>query len=67
MTKQEIAERLRAAGAFYVMDVDDLHELWITPWSFEIWVPVAGPFGQIDEADLLEIEAEIIASRPPGS
>jgi hypothetical protein len=64
VTKDEIEARLRAAGAFYTSDVDDLHELWATPWGFEIWVPMAGPFGQLDEEDVLEIEESIRSSRP---
>lgn len=64
MTKGEIEARLRAAGAFYAADADDLHEMWATPWGFVIWVPMAGPFGELDEADLLEIEQEIRDSRP---
>ena len=66
MKKEEIDARLRATGAFYVADMDDAHELWATSWGFEVWVPVAGPFGDIDEQDLLEIIDEILASKPGG-
>ncbi len=64
MTKDEIERRLRAAGAMYMADLDDLHELWCTPWGFQITVRCAGPYGNLDEEDLAEIEAEIRASRP---
>lgn len=62
--KDAIEARLRAAGAFYLCDLDDLHEVWCTPWGFEITVRCAGPFGTLEEADLVEIEQAIRDSRP---
>jgi hypothetical protein len=64
VSKAEIEARLRAAGAMYAADLDDLHELWVTAWGFEITVRCAGPFGTLDEEDLVEIELEIRVSRP---
>lgn len=64
MTKAQIEARLQAAGAFYVFDLDDLHEVWATPWGFTITVRCAGPFGALDEDDLQAIVDDILASRP---
>lgn len=64
LTKEEVEERLKAAGAFWLCDADDLHEVWATAWGFETWVPTAGPFRGLVEEDLAEIVADIEASRP---
>ena len=64
MSKTEIEARLRAAGGIYATDLDDLHELWVTTWGFEITVRCAGPFGTLDEDDLVEIVEAIADSRP---
>lgn len=64
MTKAEIEARLQAAGAFYLSDADDLHEIWGTTWGFVVWVPMAGPFGSLDEETFLKIEFDILRSKP---
>lgn len=64
MKKHEIEAKLRAAGAFYLMDADDLHEVSATAWGHHFWVPMAGPFGAIDPDHLAEILADIEARRP---
>lgn len=64
-TKQEVEARLRRLGAFYVADMDDLHELWVTAWGHCVFVPLAGPNRtDLDEEDVLEIEGGIRASKP---
>ncbi len=65
LSKHEVEARLKALGAFYLTDADDLHEIWGTTWGFHIWVPMAGPFGGLHEADLIEIEDDIRRSKPP--
>lgn len=62
--KQEIHERLKRLGAFYISDADDAHEIWCTAWGFHFWVPSAGPYGWIYEIDLAEIEEAVAASKP---
>lgn len=57
MTKAEIEARLRAAGAYYAGEMDDLHEIWITNSGVSFTVRCAGPFGTVDPEDLAEIEA----------
>ncbi len=64
VSKQEVERRLKALQAFWVHDVDDLHELWGTAWGFFVWVPMAGPLGGLDSQDLLEIEEDIRRSKP---
>jgi len=64
LSKRQVEERLKALGAFYVMDVDDVHEVWATVWGFHVWVPIAGPWGGLDEDDMLEIEDDIRRSKP---
>ena len=64
MTKSEITRRLTSAGAYYLCDLDDVHELWVTNWGLEFTVRCAGPHGSIDEDDLLAIEFDILSSKP---
>ena len=65
LSKHEVEARLKALGAFYVTDADDVHEVWGTAWGFHIWVPIAGPFaGRLHEDDLIEIEDELRRSKP---
>lgn len=67
--KATVEARLKRAGAFWLCDADDQHEIWGTPWGFEVWVPIAGPLRGMYEEDLAEIEADIVGSRPrsPGA
>jgi hypothetical protein len=64
VTKAEIERRLKAAGAYYLCDLDDLHEVWVTYWGMEFTVRCAGPYGTLDEKDLLAIEFDILSSKP---
>lgn len=64
MQKPEIEALLKAAGAFYVSDWDDLHEMWATAWGATFMIPMAGPFGELDEQDVREIIEAISLSRP---
>ena len=64
-TKQEVEARLQRLGAFYVMDMADLHQPWATGWGFFVWVPLAGPnHTDLDEEGVLEIEDDIRSPKP---
>lgn len=64
LPKAEVEARLMRLGAFWSSDVDEVHQLWVTGWGFEIQVPIAGPMRGMYEDDLIEIEQDIINSRP---
>ena len=64
LQKAQVEIRLKALGAFYVIDVDDLHEVWGTAWGHFIWIPMVGPLGGLHEDDMLEIEDDIRSSKP---
>lgn len=64
LPKTEVEARLKKLGAFYVLDMDDLHEVWATAWGFHIWVPMAGPHRGLPEDVLEDIEHDIRSSRP---
>ncbi len=65
LSKVEIEARLRGLGCYYGADMDDRHELWITPWGLGFWIPIAGPMAPgLDVDHWEEIEADILRTKP---
>ena len=64
LTKAEAEARLERLGARWMSDLDDFHSFWLTAWGFSFCVPLAGPSRGMYEDDLMEVEAEILASKP---
>ena len=65
LTKADVEARLKIAGAYWIANADDQHEIWLTHWGWSFWVPIAAPGATMYEEDLVEIEQEICASKPP--
>lgn len=65
LSKAEIEARLKSLGCTYLLDADDLHEVWMTLWGDTFWIPMAGPHCPGLDADhWADIEADIERSRP---